>query len=343
MTNCSPTPGFFAPGVGGPYPEFPPLVSSQTMNQFYYLVAHQNAATGCTSGGDCLSAPTIIGDANINDPSTNPVTVSWYGWGAGGTIANAIWNPSSYDLLRVSATTSQQLPQPPTAATGNCVVATGILPASACDIHNICHVTDNVASASLGACSTPGTSGSSNTKKYYPISGLLPGGVALTGNGYAGTGSFLPIPGLMLYRGSPACVNSMEYFGTTVVADFPGLSLGSELEPGNGCPLGYAPIVSQGSQVQCLAAGGGCGIARNGSVAIATSATTVTVATTAVQTWSNIQVTEDAGKGTALGVTCNMTAGRSYLVGPVVPGVSFTITSSAAPTTNPACLDFAIK
>lgn len=92
----------------------------------------------------------------------------------------------------------------------------------------------------------------------------------------------------------------------------------------------------------CASSGGTCSSAAAGRVSIAASATTVTVATTAVTASSEIFIQEDSTLGTALSVTCNTTTGRTYTVTTRTGGTSFVITSSAAPSTNPACLSYHI-
>jgi len=85
-----------------------------------------------------------------------------------------------------------------------------------------------------------------------------------------------------------------------------------------------------------------CAAAPAGSVVIAAAATTVTVNTTAVTANSQITVFEDSGLGTKLSVTCNTTIVRTYAVTARTAATSFVITTSAAPTTNPACLSYSI-
>jgi hypothetical protein len=85
-----------------------------------------------------------------------------------------------------------------------------------------------------------------------------------------------------------------------------------------------------------------CNSAIMGSFVLPAGATTITVNTTAVTANSQIDPAEDSSLGTRLSVTCNTTIGRTYVVTGRVPGVSFTITASAAPTTNPACLSFSV-
>jgi hypothetical protein len=330
--------GVFSTNQDSSYPIFPPTVATQTTNQYYYLAAHTNSVTGCTSP-DCISIPTFIGEANINAPNTNNVTVAWLGWGTGCTVSGACPVPTSYDLLRVSGTAGAVPPAAPQGS-GSYLVASGITPSSACNIHNLCTFVDNVASPT----SYTVQAAQGNAKNYYPFVWLLPGIVSLTGDG-AGS-PYTATAGTMQFRStSPTCVNSMEYFGARVVASFSGMSFGNEDDIGFGCPSQYAPIVNDGYAEMCFSAASPavCQFAKNGSVVIAAGQTTVVVNTGAIQPWSHVQITEDSTQGTNLGVTCNTTAGRTYAVTAVTYGVSFTITSSAAPTTNPACLDFQIK
>jgi hypothetical protein len=86
-----------------------------------------------------------------------------------------------------------------------------------------------------------------------------------------------------------------------------------------------------------------CGSAAAGSIVIAAAATTVTVNTTAVTANSQIFVMEDDSLGTKLGVTCN----TGILTSPPevtarTAGTSFVITTTTAPTTNPACYSYFI-
>ena len=90
----------------------------------------------------------------------------------------------------------------------------------------------------------------------------------------------------------------------------------------------------------CTSSVGTCTSAPSGAVTIAAAATTVTVSTTAVTANSNIIISEDSSMGTRLGVTCNTTTGRDYTVTARTAATSFVITSSAAPSTNPACLSY---
>ena len=85
-----------------------------------------------------------------------------------------------------------------------------------------------------------------------------------------------------------------------------------------------------------------CTAAPAGAVIISAAATTVVVNTTIVTANSQIFITEDSSLGTRLSVTCNTTTGRVYTTSARTAGTSFTITASAAPATNPACLNYLI-
>jgi hypothetical protein len=128
-------------------------------------------------------------------------------------------------------------------------------------------------------------------------------------------------------------------------------SLGSVLNPNNtnttAFSFGTQPVTvgALNSTVNCnsSASPAVCAAAPNGSVVIAAAATTVVVNTTAVTANSQIDVTHDTSLGTRLGVTCNTSDNSSgYLVTARTAGTSFTITATAAPTTNPDCLSFTI-
>ncbi len=86
-----------------------------------------------------------------------------------------------------------------------------------------------------------------------------------------------------------------------------------------------------------------CTAAPAGSVVIDAGATTVVVSTTAVTANSQVFVQEDPSLATKLGgITCNTVTGRTYTVTARAGGTSFTITSSAAPATDRACLSYFI-
>lgn len=94
------------------------------------------------------------------------------------------------------------------------------------------------------------------------------------------------------------------------------------------------------TNTNCANSGGTCASAPTGSISIAAAATTVTVATTQIAANTVILITEDSSLGTKLGVTCNTTIVRTYTITARVNATSFTITTSAAPVTNPACLNY---
>jgi hypothetical protein len=84
-----------------------------------------------------------------------------------------------------------------------------------------------------------------------------------------------------------------------------------------------------------------CGSAMSGQVAVTNPAKTIQVNDTAVTANSQIFVFEDSSKAPG-SATCNTTIGRTYMVTARSAGASFTITASAAPSTNSACLDYLI-
>ena len=92
----------------------------------------------------------------------------------------------------------------------------------------------------------------------------------------------------------------------------------------------------------CTSANGTCGSAISGAVSIAASLTSMPISTTAVTANSDILITENSALGPRLGITCNVTTGRTYSISSITPGSGFVITTNAAPNTNPACLSFLI-
>ena len=324
---------------GSPYPTFLSQVGAAN-GQYYYLVAHNNTFTGCTSG-DCLSAPVFIGFASVDDPSVNNVPVTFFAWGTNGTVPAA--NPTSYDLLRIQATGGAQfgVPWPSLPySTSNMAVATGISPSAICSVKGVCTITDNVAPASLGSY-TPTVDATTFNKRLYPAAVLLPGIVAISGQGTVQT-NFVQGP-LGMYTGIPTCINAIDFSSPFPVGDFFTHSQGLIQDAIADCPPVYAKPLNLGPMAKCISSSGSCDRYTRGLVTIATSATSVTVSTMQVQPGSVISISEDSSKGAALGVTCNTTVGRTYAVTAVVPNTSFTITSSVAPTVNPACLNFSIN
>jgi hypothetical protein len=106
--------------------------------------------------------------------------------------------------------------------------------------------------------------------------------------------------------------------------------------------VSFTTGVNTSSNCNSAASPAVCAAASAGSVAIANPATTLVVNTTAVTANSQIFVFEDSGLGTRLGVTCNATPGRTYLATARTAATSFTITASATPAANNACLSYLV-
>lgn len=85
-----------------------------------------------------------------------------------------------------------------------------------------------------------------------------------------------------------------------------------------------------------------CVAASAGAVVIDAGDTNTVVSTTAVTANSEIIIQEDSSLNTRLSVTCNTTIARTYSVTARTAGTSFTITASATPAVNPACLNYKI-
>lgn len=97
-----------------------------------------------------------------------------------------------------------------------------------------------------------------------------------------------------------------------------------------------------GSLTNCSDSAGAaaCSAAPVGVVVIDAGATTVVVSTTAVTANSRIFIQEDPSLATALGITCNTTVVRTYAVTARTAATSFTVTTSAAPAVDPACINY---
>ena len=163
---------------------------------------------------------------------------------------------------------------------------------------------------------------------------VLLGGLMIVG---AQTGNlYVPFVYSILF-GNPGEPNSPELSRSadSVLA----LSGGSLSFPDAGTGLLLIPTTTNCTSSAAPAV---CAAAPAGSVVVAAAATTVTVNTTAVTANSQILLTEDSSLGTKLSVTCNTTTGRTYTVTTRTAATSFIITSSAAPTTNPACLSYTV-
>jgi len=83
-----------------------------------------------------------------------------------------------------------------------------------------------------------------------------------------------------------------------------------------------------------------CDSAPAGSFVLDVGSTVTKVNTRAVTANSQILIIEDSSLGTRLGVSCNKAVGRTYMITDRTPGLSFTVSSSFAPTDYPACLSF---
>jgi hypothetical protein len=84
-----------------------------------------------------------------------------------------------------------------------------------------------------------------------------------------------------------------------------------------------------------------CGSAPSGSIAIPNGGSTVVVNTSAVTANSQIFVQEDQSLGTRIGVTCNTSLGKTFVVSSRIPGSSFTIKTSNIPGgSNKVCLSY---
>lgn len=148
--------------------------------------------------------------------------------------------------------------------------------------------------------------------------------------------------------------SSQVGFGNGTLGDFSGtFRMGAIIGGNTGDLTGFnqaffntfvnSPKYQTASNCSNAAAPAVCGSAAAGRVVIAAAATTVTVNTTAVTANSEIRVQFDESI-TGLG-TCNTAAGSeaaTYFVSAKVAGTSFTIKTSAAPVTNPACVNFHI-
>jgi len=88
-----------------------------------------------------------------------------------------------------------------------------------------------------------------------------------------------------------------------------------------------------------------CGYTSAGMVALPAGGNSLTVNTPFITATSRITINEDMTLGSSFSpaITCNTVGGRTYSVTAKTAGTSFTITSSTAPATNPACLVFSIQ
>jgi hypothetical protein len=104
------------------------------------------------------------------------------------------------------------------------------------------------------------------------------------------------------------------------------------------------PVISPAYQTSsnCISAGGSCGSAPAGIIAIPVGSSNVAVSTTAVTSKSEIHIDENTTYGPLLGITCDPSFGRHYQITQQVGGTGFTIATDSPPSANPACLSFSI-
>jgi hypothetical protein len=123
-------------------------------------------------------------------------------------------------------------------------------------------------------------------------------------------------------------------------------SVDSSCQVGQICNVAGHPLVvsSYGTLSNCssVASPARCDSAPAGSFVLRVGSMTARVNTRAVTANSQILIIEDSSLGAKLGVSCNKTAGRTYMITDRAPGLSFTVSSSSAPTDNPACLSFQV-
>jgi len=121
-------------------------------------------------------------------------------------------------------------------------------------------------------------------------------------------------------------------------------SMDFRCEPGQICGIAGHPLVVSSyrtlSKCASVNSPAKCEDVPAGSFLLPVGATIIKVNTTLVTANSQILVIEDSSLGPVLGVSCNKTTGRTYMIADRDPGRSFTVSSSFAPTDKPACLSF---
>jgi hypothetical protein len=191
----------------------------------------------------------------------------------------------------------------------------------------------------------PGNDGTHGAANSYPNDiGLSITGVSNNGSNQVGWTKGIQIGGTASGWGEPASIigtgiHIRDYTTRGILIDNPSGSPTASIDA-NGLIL--AALFGTKTNCSDSAGAAACGAAAAGSVVIDASATTVVVSTTAVTADSQILIQEDPSLATRLSVTCNTTTGRDYTVTARTGGTSFTITASAAPTSNPACLSYVI-
>jgi hypothetical protein len=165
------------------FPTFQVVGTPGGQLQLYYL-----SVVDVTDGTKTVPIP--IGQANVNNPSTNNVTVKWV---TADVLAGKTVN---FELYRMAPSygSAGQVPYPGICdglnADGTCLVAGNINPATICDIHGACVFTDNI-TATTAVTPYNGADGT-GIGGYFPVSSFSPGGIVLSGGA--------------TYQGEPACL-----------------------------------------------------------------------------------------------------------------------------------------
>lgn len=152
--------------------------------------------------------------------------------------------------------------------------------------------------------------------------------------GVTPTGAVLPASGVLRFRnGSTVCWENVE--STSGLCQTTDAKDRFSFDGGVVTP-------TYNTATTCASFWGQCGSAPAGAVAFSHGAISISVFTTAVTSQSQIFLQEDSTLGPALGVTCNTTPGRSFLVTNRTPGFSFEVTANSPPTGAPVCLSYHI-
>jgi hypothetical protein len=173
-------------GMNG-FPVFPVAGNPGGQLQIYYL-----SIVDVTDGTKTVPIP--LGQASVNNPNTNNVTVKWV---AADALAGKTIN---YELYRLApgAGVPGQVPYAGVCdgvgGDGTCLVAGNINPATVCDIHGACVFTDSVATLT-GVTPYNGADGST-AGGYFPTQSFSPGGIVLSGGAS--------------YQGDPGCLVVMS-------------------------------------------------------------------------------------------------------------------------------------
>ena len=162
--------------------------------------------------------------------------------------------------------------------------------------------------------------------------------VCMTGQFNNGAGPTLYGPTMYYIPAGTLSDNEVLEFASTMN------SVDPRCQVGQICNVSGHPVVvsSYGTLSNCssVASPAKCDSAPAGSFVLGVGSTSATVNTTAVTANSQILIIEDSSLGAKLGVSCNTATGRTYMITDRAPGLSFTVSSSLAPTDHPACLSF---